>query len=128
MAAFSNILSEMFVPNLVISDFWVSGQPLIKGNFHNSRTIDDIDMQLGLLTKLDRNKTTSKKFDHVMSKNCDAIVIFPIYRQFEAIRKPDSRCIVWNNLYFLLIVTFYLTKTENRAKKSPTLLLHYCFE
>ena len=79
-------------------------------------------MKLGPVTKLDRNKTTSKKFDHVMSKNCDAIVIFPIYRQSEAIRKPDSRFIVWNNLYFLLIAT------ENRAKKSPTQLLHYCFE
>ena len=85
-------------------------------------------MKLGPVTKLDRNKTTSKKFDHVMSKNCDAIVIFPIYRQSEAIRKPDSRFIVWNNLYFLLIATFYVTKTENKAKKSPTQLLHYCFE
>ena len=44
-----------------ISDFWISGQSLIKGNCHNSRTSDDIDMKLGPVTKLDkRNKKTSK--------------------------------------------------------------------
>ena len=26
-----------------------------------------------------------------MSANCDVIVIYPIYGQFRAIRKPDSR-------------------------------------
>ena len=38
-------------------------------------------MKLGPVTKPDkRNKTTSKKiYDDVMSKNCDVIVIFPIY-------------------------------------------------
>ena len=30
-------------------------------------------------------------------------------------------------LVFSLIVTFYLTKTENRTKKSLTQLSHYCF-
>ena len=44
-----------------ISYFQISGQPLIKGNYHNSRTSDDNDMKLGPVTKLDkRNKTTSK--------------------------------------------------------------------
>ena len=42
-----------------ISNFWISGQSLIKGN---SRTSDGIDMKLGSVTKLDkRNKTISKK-------------------------------------------------------------------
>ena len=42
-----------------------------------------------------RDKTTSKKFDNdVMSENCDVIVIFSIYGQFEAIQKPDSGHIV----------------------------------
>ena len=61
-----------------ISDFWISGQSLIKVNYHNSRTSDDIDMKLGPVTKLDkRNKITSKKFDSdVMSANCDVIFIF----------------------------------------------------
>ena len=60
-----------------------------------------------------------------MSANCDLIVIFQIYSQFEAIRKPDSGRI---ELTFSLITTFYLTKTENRTEKSLTQLSHYCFE
>ena len=48
-------------PDGGISDFRISGQSLIKGNCHNSRTSDDIDMKLGPETKLDkRNKATSK--------------------------------------------------------------------
>ena len=40
-----------------ISDFQISGQSLIKLNCQNSRTSDDIDMKLGVVTKLDkRNK------------------------------------------------------------------------
>ena len=75
-----------------ISDFWISGQSLIKEDCHNSRTSDDIDMKLGAVTKLyERNKTTSKKFNsEVMLENFDVIVIFPICGQFGAIRKPDS--------------------------------------
>ena len=75
-----------------ISDFWISGQSLIKENCHNSRTSGDIDIKLGPVTRLDRrNKTTSKKFDvDVMSENCDVIVIFRIFGQFGAVRRPDS--------------------------------------
>ena len=53
-------------------------------------------MKLGPITKIDkRNKTTSKKFDDdVISTICDVIVIFPIYGQFGATQKPDSRRIV----------------------------------
>ena len=49
-------------------------------------------MKLGPVTKLDkRKKTASKKLDDdVMTLNCDAIVIFPIFGQFGAIRKPDA--------------------------------------
>ena len=40
-----------------ICNFWISDQSLIKGNCHNSRTSDGIDMKLGPVTKLDkRNK------------------------------------------------------------------------
>ena len=79
-----------------ISDFWISGQSFIKENCHNSRTTDNIDMKLGPVTKLDKgNKAMSKIFDDdVISTNCDVIVIFPIYGQFGAIRKPDSGRIV----------------------------------
>ena len=74
------------------SDFQISGQSLVKVNCYNSRTSNDTDMKLGPVTKLDkRNKTTSKKFDDdIISANYDVAVIFPIYGQFGAIRKPDS--------------------------------------
>ena len=102
---------------------------LIKENCHNSRTSDDIDMKLWPVTKLDRkNKTTSKKFgDDVMSGNYDVIVLFPIFGQFGAIWKPDSGRIVCKTT-FSLIVTFYLTKTETRTKKSLTQPSHSCLE
>ena len=38
---------------------------------------------------------------------------------------PDALSV---KLTFSLKVTFYLTKTENRTKKSLTQLSHYCFE
>ena len=79
-------------------------------------------MKLGPVTTLD--KTTSKKIDvDAMSENDDVIAISS---QFGAIRIPDSGHIVCN--LFSLIVTFYLTKTENRTEKSLTQLSHYCFE
>ena len=72
-------------------------------------------MKLGPVTKLDkRKKTTSKKLDDdVMTLNCDAIVIFPIFGQFGAIRKPDALSV---KLTYSLKVTFNLTKTVNRTK------------
>ena len=53
-------------------------------------------MKLGTVTKLEkRNKTTSEKCDDdFMSKICDVIVIFPIFGQFEAIRKIKKTLIV----------------------------------
>ena len=49
-----------------ISDFRISGQSLIKGNCHNFRTSDNIDMTLVPATKIDmRNKTTSTSSDDV---------------------------------------------------------------
>ena len=76
-------------------------------------------MKLGPATKIDkRNKITSKKFDDdVMPANCDVIVILLINGKFRAIRKRDSTCIVCKS-YFSLTVTFHLTKSENRTKKS----------
>ena len=92
-----------------ISNFRNSGQSLIKENCH-SRTIDDIDIKLGPVIKLDkRNKATSKKFDDdVMPENYDVIVIIPIYGQFGAICKPDSGRIVCNTLFIVCITLLYL--------------------
>ena len=72
-----------------ISDFWISGQFLIKENYHNYRTCNDIDM------KFDKKTKQSQKNDGDFSLvNCDVIVIFPFYGQFGAIRKSDSERIV----------------------------------
>ena len=40
-------------------------------------------------------------------------------------RIPDTES---SKVMFSVIVTFFLTKTENRSKKSLTELSHYCFE
>ena len=86
-----------------ISDFRISVQSLIKENYRNSRTSNDIDMKLGQVTKLDkRNKATSNKFDNsVRSANCDVIVILSIYGQFGAIQKPDSGRTVCKTYIFI---------------------------
>ena len=89
--------------NVDIFDFQISCQSHVKENFHNSRTSDDINMNLGPVTKLDkRNKGTSKKFDNdVISANCDIIVTFSIYGQSGAIQKPDSRGTVCKSFIFI---------------------------
>ena len=50
-------------------------------NFHNSRTSNDIDMKLGLLTETgNENIGTPKKVcGDVITENSDVIVIFPVY-------------------------------------------------
>ena len=60
-------------------------------------------MKFGPVTKFDKEKEkNAKKFgDDVMSENCDVIVIFPIYSQFEAIWKPDSGHIVCKTNIFI---------------------------
>ena len=54
-----------------------------------------------------------------MSTKCHATVIFTIHRQFGAIQKMDPGLIVCKT-YTFIKVTFYITKTENRSKKSLT--------
>ena len=47
-----------------ISNFWISDQSLTKENCHNSGTSDDINMELGPVTEVDKNnKATLQKFD-----------------------------------------------------------------
>ena len=60
-------------------------------------------MKPGSVTKLDKkNKTTSKNNEHdVISVNCDAIVIFPVYCQFGAIWISDSGCNVCKTCIFI---------------------------
>ena len=67
-------------------------------------------MKHGPVTKLDkRNKAAPKKFvDDVMLTNWDVIVIFPIYDQFGAIRKPDSGRIVYETYIFINSNHFFI--------------------
>ena len=60
-------------------------------------------MKLGPVTKLDkRNKTKIKKNDDdITPENCDVILIFAIYGQFRAIRKPNSGRIVCKTYIFI---------------------------
>ena len=84
-------------------DFQISAQSLIKENCHNSRTGDDIDMKLGPITKLGkRQKTPSKKIDDdVMSETFYVIVIFLVYGQLGAIRKPHCGRILYKTYIFI---------------------------
>ena len=49
-------------------------------------------MKFGLATKLNKRITSISKNldDDLMSANCDVIVVFVIYAQFEATQKPVS--------------------------------------
>ena len=44
-----------------ISDFQISGQSLIKKNFYNSRTSNDMDIKLGPVIKLNKKNTVTLK-------------------------------------------------------------------
>ena len=70
----------------------------VNENCHNSKTSHNIDMELGPATVIDRRK---KFDDDFLSTNCDVIVFFPIYGQFAAIRKLDSRRMVYKTYIFL---------------------------
>ena len=122
------ILWETSVPNLIfltcpslqilgitqtgvflISRFWV------QENCHNSKTSNDIDMNLGPVTKIDkRNKIKSKNWQrrHVRSLlyHCHFSNLGSLWNNPEVSFRMPS-------FIFSLIGTLYLTKTENRVKK-----------
>ena len=86
-------------------------------------------MKLGPVTKLDkRNTATSKK--NLMMTSCRQIVTSWSFFQFMTNLQPSGSRIpdAWSlQLTFSLIVTFYVTKLENRTNKSLTQLSYYCF-
>ena len=93
----------------LISRFWV------QENCHNSRTSNDIDMNLGPVTKIDkRNKTKSKNWQRRHVRNllyhCLFSNLWPLWNNPEVSFRMPS-------FIFSLIGTLYLTKTENRVKK-----------
>ena len=97
--------------------FRISGQSLIKENYQNFRTSDDIGMKLGTVTKWWRHVG---KFWH----HYHFLDLWPIWSN------PEARFLEHSltKFTFSLTVTIYLTKTENGIKKSLTQLSHYCFE
>ena len=86
-------------------------------------------MKLGPVTKFDKRNTTKSK--KLMMTSCQQFVTsLPFFRFMANLepsgsRIPDALSV---KLTFSLKVTFYLTKTENRTKKSFTQLSHCCFE
>ena len=104
-----------------ISDFRISGQSLIKENCHNSRTSDDTDMKLVPVPKLyKRNLTTSKNLTLTSyRKIVTSLSFFKFLANLEQSggQTPDTESV--KNM-FSVTVTFCLTKTENRTKKSLT--------
>ena len=67
----------------------------------------------------------SKKYDDdIMSTNCNVIVIFPIYGQFGAIRKPDSERKVCKIYIFIV---FFCKKNANISKIKEVLVLKGIF-
>ena len=84
--------------------------------------------EIGPVTALDKkNKTMSKKFDEKYRKIVTSLSFFQFKADLEqsGSQIPDALSV---KLIFSLKVTFYLTKTENRTKKSLTQLSQYCFE
>ena len=79
-------------------------------------------MKLGPVTKLDKkNMAASHIYITVRLRRQDVIIIFLIYGQFEAIQKLDYGRMVCKT--YIFIITFFLTKTVIRTKKSNTALI-----
>ena len=81
-------------------------------------------MKLRSVTKIDRRNTTTSKKLTVMS--CQQIVSSLSFSQFMGNLELSSSEIsdAWSvKLKFSLIVTLYLTKTENRTKKANIALI-----
>ena len=81
-------------------------------------------MKLRSVTKIDKRNTTTPKKLTVMS--CQQIVSSLSFSQFMGNLEQSSSEIsdAWSvKLKFSLIVTLYLTKTENRTKKANIALI-----
>ena len=72
-------------------DFRISGQSLIKENYDNSKTIHNIEMKLGPVTKVDkRNKVTLKR---LKITPCRKFVMSLSFFQFMANLKQSGKWI-----------------------------------
>ena len=102
--------------------FRISCQSFINENCHNSKTGNDIDMNLGPVGKLNKIKMATSK----ISGGVTSFSFFQFMTNVEQSRSriPDAWSVKFT---FSLIVTFYLSKTENIIKKSLAELSNYCF-
>ena len=100
----------------------------INKNCNNPWAINDIDIKLGPVTMFGkRNTVTLKKVTKTWCQQImTLLLLFLIYGCFGAIRNTNSGRMVCDS--FLLIATFYLTKSENRTKKFLTQLSYYWFQ
>ena len=101
-----------------VSEFRISFQLLINNNYNNSKTSNDIDMKLGPVNRIEkRNTKTPKKNWQIVT----LLLFFGFMADLDHLgsRIPDACS---EKLTFLLQETFYLTKTENRTKRSLTQL------
>ena len=81
---------------------------------------------LNLHQELNLTRETKQRQKKLTMKSCRKIVTSLSFFQFMAKLKPSGSRIPdaqSEKLRFLLIATFYLTKTERRTKKSITQLL-----
>ena len=102
--------------------FQICCQSFINESCHNSKTGNDIDMNLGPVGKLNKIKMATSK----ISGGVTSLSFFQFMTNVEQSRSriPDAWSVKFT---FSLIVTFYLSKTENIIKKSLTELSNYCF-
>ena len=64
-----------------------------------------------------------------MSEKCELIEIFPIYTQFGAILKPDSRCIVCKTYIFINgnILSYKNWKQNQKISNTALTLTKKCW-
>ena len=99
-----------------ICNFWISGQSLIERNWHNFRTIDDIDMKIGPVSKTDKRNNVKTIDLEIMLEHFHVISIFPVYGQVGAIWKPESGCIVCKT-YVVINSNFLFYKNLKQSLK-----------
>ena len=109
--------------DLGIFDFRKTGQSLENEICHNSRTSNGIDMKLKPVSELQRETQQCQKKLTVTS--CREIVTSSSFFGFMTNLFPGAGSVI---LVFLLLVTFYLTKTEKITKKYLTQLSYNCLK
>ena len=87
-------------------------------------------MKLGPVTKPDKRKKKQRQ-KNLAKTSCWKIVTSLSFLEFlTKLKQSGGRILDTESatVMFSIIVTFCLTKTENRTKKPLTQFSHYCFE